>query len=138
MQQELILSGTVVSMKDCIYKPDIFEMEDETARQIAQRLLDKTPCPNINSLLEQVKSRFGLSLSAMQSKGVQQACIYNLSIITGPPGSGKTSAIKANHRGVPGFCVPRVSSCLWLPPAAQAGEWWKARALRRPALSTAV
>lgn len=95
MQQELILSGTVVSMKDCIYKPDIFEMEDETARQIAQRLLDKTPCPNINSLLEQVKSRFGLSLSAMQSKGVQQACIYNLSIITGPPGSGKTSAIKA-------------------------------------------
>ena len=58
MQQELILSGTVVSMKDCIYKPDIFEMEDETARQIAQRLLDKTPCPNINSLLEQVKSRF--------------------------------------------------------------------------------
>ena len=41
MQQELILSGTVVSMKDCIYKPDIFEMEDETARQIAQRLLSQ-------------------------------------------------------------------------------------------------
>lgn len=93
--QELILNGAVVSMKDNIYKPGIFEIEDETARQIALRLLDKTPCPNLASLLEQVKRRFGLSLSAMQAKGVQQACVYNISIITGPPGSGKTSAIKA-------------------------------------------
>ena len=93
--QELILNGTVVSMKDNIYKPNIFEMEDETAHQIALRLLDRTPCPNMTYLMEQVKTRFGLSLSVMQSKGVQQACVYNLSIITGPPGSGKTSAIKA-------------------------------------------
>ena len=93
--QELILNGAVVSMKENIYKPNIFEMEDETARQIALRLLDRTPCPNMDSLLEQVKNRFGLSLSNMQAKGVQQACMYNLSIITGPPGSGKTSAIKA-------------------------------------------
>lgn len=95
MLQELILSGTVVSMKEHIYKPNIFAMEDETARQIALRLLDRTPCPNMDSILEQVKARFGLTLSVKQSKGVQQACVYNLSIITGPPGSGKTSAIRA-------------------------------------------
>ena len=69
MLQELILSGTVVSMKEHIYKPNILQWKDETARQIALRLLDRTPCPNMDSILEQVKARFGLTLSVKQSKG---------------------------------------------------------------------
>lgn len=114
--QELVLSGSVVLVKakanqtvienqtgrriqktvlqEIIYRPNVFEQEDETARQIALRLVEQPPHEPITAILEQLKEKFGLVLSARQELGVKQAFLSNLSIITGPPGTGKTTVIK--------------------------------------------
>ena len=114
--QELVLCGTVVlvkakmckqerdlktgrliqkiDMEDLIYRPNVFEQEDETARQIALRLTERQPQEQISSLLEKLKVQVNLMLSEKQEMGVKQAFQSSLSIITGPPGTGKTTVIK--------------------------------------------
>lgn len=114
--QDLVLCGTVVLVKakmckqerdlktgrliqkivmeDLIYRPNVFEQEDETARQIALRLTERQPQEQISSLLEKLKVQFNLMLSEKQEMGVKQAFQSSLSIITGPPGTGKTTVIK--------------------------------------------
>lgn len=95
MLQNLILNGSVVSMKDNIYHPAVFEQEDETARQIALRLTKRLPQESITNALSQVKEQFQLFLSAKQETAVHIAFQHNLSIITGSPGTGKTTVLKA-------------------------------------------
>lgn len=92
--QEMILYGTVVSAKDDIYQPAIFDQEDETARLLAQRLMEKQPMVNVSSILESVKNELGITLAEKQELAVQAAFRYNLSIITGSPGTGKTTVLK--------------------------------------------
>lgn len=114
--EKLVLNGTVVLVKakmckkerdlstgrmiqkivleDLIYRPNVFEHEDETARQIVLRLTEQQPQEQITSLLEKLKVQFNLMLSEKQETGVRQAFQSGLSIITGPPGTGKTTVIK--------------------------------------------
>lgn len=92
--QNMILSGAVVCAKDDIYKPAVFAQEDETARQIAMRLVEQSPAENIAAALDRVKKQLGLSLSKKQEAAVREAFRYNLSIITGSPGTGKTTVLK--------------------------------------------
>ena len=95
MMQEMILNGAIVSVKDNIYLPRVFAQEDETARRIAQRLVTQMPVEHIAPVLEQVKVEMGLRLSAQQEAAVYAAFRHGLSVITGSPGTGKTTIIKS-------------------------------------------
>ncbi|WP_148509914.1 SF1B family DNA helicase RecD2 [Hungatella hathewayi] len=92
--QDMILKGTVVSCRDDIYLPRIFGLEDDTARQIAKRLVMASTVEQVAPVLEQIKAELGISLSAKQDKAVRVAFRHNLSIITGSPGTGKTTVLK--------------------------------------------
>lgn len=92
--QDMVLGGAVVSVKDNLYHPSAFSQEDETARQIAMRLIEPLPKESIAAALEQVKEEFGLTPSERQETAVQTAFQYNTSIITGSPGTGKTTVLK--------------------------------------------
>lgn len=92
--QEMILNGQLVSARDNLYHPAVFEQEDETARQIAKRLLERLPAENAETVLEQVKTELGLTFSPKQELAVKMAFRHNLSIITGSPGTGKTTVLK--------------------------------------------
>lgn len=94
MMQEMILNGAVVSVKDNIYLPRVFAQEDETARRIAQRLVAQMPVEHIAPVLEQVKVEMGLRLSAQQEAAVYAAFRHGLSVITGSPGTGKTTVLR--------------------------------------------
>lgn len=76
--QNMILKGTVVCAKDDIYKSAVFEQEDETARQIAMRLLEQPVAENISTVLERVKKQLGVSLSGKQEVAVREAFCHNL------------------------------------------------------------
>lgn len=93
--QNMILLGDVVAYKDSIYPKRYFILEDETARRIAEMLAEEPPAVDITHTLAQVCQRFSIHLSAKQKTAVETAFAYNLSIITGSPGTGKTTVLKS-------------------------------------------
>ncbi|WP_313530596.1 SF1B family DNA helicase RecD2 [Anaerotignum sp.] len=93
--QSMILSGHVVAYKDSIYSKRSFVLEDETARRITEILLEDAPEVDISLTLTQVCKQFSLRLSEKQILAVKTAFQHNLSIITGSPGTGKTTVLKA-------------------------------------------
>lgn len=94
MLQDMILKGEVVAVKDNIYLPRVFAQEDETARRIAMRLVEPSEPERIERVLERVKREMGVVLSSKQEAAVYAAYRHNLSIITGSPGTGKTTVLK--------------------------------------------
>ena len=98
VEQELdamILNGSVVSMRDSIYHPNAFAQEDETASRIARMLAEeRPPMKDISAVIETVRAEQGLRTSGKQESAVRTAFLYNLSVITGSPGTGKTTVLK--------------------------------------------
>ncbi len=91
----MILNGSVVSMRDNIYHPAVFAQEDETASRIARLLAEeRPPMKDISAVIETVRTELGLRTSEKQESAVRTAFLYNLSIITGSPGTGKTTVLK--------------------------------------------
>lgn len=93
--QELFLKKEVVVSKDCIYLPKAFELEDDTARRGAEILLERPSQKNISTAIREVRQQLGIVMSPKQELAVEMAFQHNLSIITGGPGTGKTTVLKA-------------------------------------------
>lgn len=92
--QNMILHSEIVAVSEKIYLPRVFAQEDETARQIAMRVVEPSTPERIEQILERVKREMGLALSSKQEAAVHAAYRHNLSIITGSPGTGKTTVLK--------------------------------------------
>ena len=137
MMQEMILNGAIVSVKDNIYLPRVFAQEDETARRIAQRLVTQMPVEHIAPVLEQVKVEMGLRLSAQQEAAVYAAFRHGLSVITGSPGTGKTTVLRTILE-VTGGCTLMAKLLLWRLPVGQAAGCRRVPALRMPEHYTVV
>lgn len=93
--QDMILKGEIVSSNGNIYQGNVFVQEDETARKIAEMLAVPPVTLDISESLEYVRKNLGLALSQRQSEAVYMAFRSNLSIITGSPGTGKTTVLRA-------------------------------------------
>ena len=82
-------------MRDNIYHPAAFAQEDETASRIARLLAEeRPPVKDISAVIEAVREEQGLRTSGKQKSAVRTAFLYNLSVITGSPGTGKTTVLK--------------------------------------------
>lgn len=92
--QDMILNGVVVSNRGNIYLPRTFALEDETAKNVVRILLERPPKVDITHTLEAIKQQLGISLSPRQEDAVEMAFQHNLSIITGGPGTGKTTVLR--------------------------------------------
>ena len=93
--EEMILNGDLVVDNENVYLPKVFELEDETARRVAEILCEQPPKKAIGAALESVKHDLGITLSERQEIAVRTAFQHNLSIITGGPGTGKTTVLRA-------------------------------------------
>lgn len=93
--ERMILSDVVVSNKGNIYLPHVFRQESETACKVVQMLMERPAPVDLRPVLERVKSQLGMTLSKRQSEGVEMVFQSNLSIITGGPGTGKSTVLKA-------------------------------------------
>lgn len=91
----LILKGEIVSSEGRIYSTDCFVKETETAEKIAQLITVPLPKIDISAILEHIRKNMNIALSQRQSEAVYMAFKSNLSIITGSPGTGKTTVLKA-------------------------------------------
>ena len=93
--EAMILTNVVVSNKGNIYLPHVFTQENETDHKVVQMALEVPPPVNLSSVMEQIKEKLGISLSGRQAEGVQMVFRHNLSIITGGPGTGKSTDRKS-------------------------------------------
>lgn len=89
-----VLRGELISGNGAVYLPRHFFHEDEVARRISEILAEPVPLSDISAELAQVVKELGISLSKKQADAVKMAFRYNLSIITGSPGTGKTTVLK--------------------------------------------
>ena len=92
---DMIHSGSLVSNEGRIYSTKTFIMENETAEKVAKLISMPPLAIDISSILEHVHKNFGIALSQRQSEAVYMAFKSNLSIITGSPGTGKTTVLRA-------------------------------------------
>ena len=93
--QQMAEDNEIVSDGGRLYLPHIFMQEVETAAKAAAMLMEHTAKIDVTLPLEQVKQKLGLHLTKRQSRGVEVTMERNLSIITGGPGTGKTTVLKA-------------------------------------------
>ena len=92
---DMILNNVVVSNKGNIYLPHVYTHESETAYKVAQMALEVPEPVHLSPVMERVKSSLGIRLSKRQTAGVEMVFRHNLSIITGGPGTGKSTILKA-------------------------------------------
>jgi len=93
--ETMIMTNVVVSNKGNIYLPHVFTQESETACKVVQMTLEVPTPVNLSPVMDQIKGKLGITLSKRQSEGVQMVFRHNLSIITGGPGTGKSTILKA-------------------------------------------
>lgn len=93
--ESMILNNVVVSNKGSIYLPHVYTQESETACKAVQMALEVPEPVHLAPVMERIKGRLGISLSKKQSEGVEMVFRHNLSIITGGPGTGKSTVLKA-------------------------------------------
>jgi len=93
--EEMVKTNVVVCVQGNIYLPGVYAQEGNTASKIASMLLEKPEPVRLASVMEYVRSQMSITLSPKQAEGVEMVFRHNLSIITGGPGTGKNTILKA-------------------------------------------
>lgn len=93
--EAMIHLNVVVSSNGNIYLPHVYQQECKTALKAAQMALEIPEAVNLMPVMDEVKSSLGITLSQRQTEGVEMVFKHNLSIITGGPGTGKSTILRA-------------------------------------------
>lgn len=92
----MVDDGVLFYEDNAIYTAKLYGYECETAKKIADMLVHKTEAPcEIDALIIEAQRELGINLSAKQAEGVRKAFTNMVTIITGGPGTGKTTVQKA-------------------------------------------
>ena len=92
---ELIRTKNLINNNGNIYSPYMFKAEVELAKMITDRVFRSTTVhPDLDNLVDTAQKMRGISLSDAQSEAVKMCFKNNLSVITGGPGTGKTTVLK--------------------------------------------
>ncbi len=92
--QDMIMKGEIVCSNGNIYQINSFVQEDETARKIAEILAVPANPVDITAALSKIRRELGVAPSKKQTEAVYMAYRSLLSIITGGPGTGKTTVLR--------------------------------------------
>lgn len=90
----LVLQKSIVLEEQRIYITKQYEEEKQTAAMIARHLMEKSEPLDISRDLENAQKSLGITLSERQKQAVRMVFTRQISIITGGPGTGKTTVLK--------------------------------------------
>ena len=93
----LVYSGRLVCYKDSVYRPATAEAEEQLAKMLHRKTKQRVQfvCNNIERALNLEEKKLGIRLDPEQRNAVLTALQSPISVITGGPGTGKTSIQKA-------------------------------------------
>lgn len=90
----MIKNTILIAENGNVYKPENLFAEHDTAKRIVQLLAERNKAVDIESELLKAQKDLNLALSSKQADAVRNCFNFNLSIITGGPGTGKTTILK--------------------------------------------
>ena len=91
----LCKSGRITRVGDDCFYPPLFRAEDSIARNIALRLQRNTlPTEGFEQYLVSWEREHKFSFDPVQRQAIQMALSHKFSIVTGGPGTGKTTILK--------------------------------------------
>ncbi len=104
---------------DICYLPELYEAEDYTRRRLLELAELSFPAPaRLESLLRQAAEESGISYSRQQEEALRAAATSGLLIITGGPGTGKTTILK----GILSLLGRMQLKCLLAAPTGRAAK----------------
>ena len=91
-----------VGEHDCLFLPDMHEAEDDIASALIARAWQAPPwrIRDIESAVKSAEAALGLELAEEQREALRLAYKSRLLVITGGPGTGKTTLVKAILKGL--------------------------------------
>lgn len=96
--KELNTTKSVIILEDRVYLPSLYYAEDEFASQlnriISKSIEDETPLAELMKIIGDIEETEILSYGKEQFSAINQAVHSKVLILTGGPGTGKTTVIK--------------------------------------------
>jgi exodeoxyribonuclease V alpha subunit len=95
--QELCLDKYLTAVKDGYMLNKFYIAERAVAGRIAVlgEAQDISVCGDVDALLVQYQTTYNIKLHAKQTEAIKMACTCGVSVITGGPGTGKTTIVRA-------------------------------------------
>lgn len=96
LTQQSRLVRRMIDGTDTLTTPDLLRAETTIARFVTQHSIKPLNASSINTLIASVEANtLHRPLHEMQRQALRTICNHAVSIVTGPPGSGKTQVIRA-------------------------------------------
>ena len=90
----LAMQDSIVVEENRIYITKQYQEEEDTASMIARKLHERIPVFTIEKELEEAQEDLNITLSEQQKEAVRMVFANPICIITGGPGTGKTTVLK--------------------------------------------
>lgn len=95
IESGLVAYEEIAGCRAC-YLPDLYEAECNAAERLADMSRHHYQAQkNMDALLDRLEKKQGIEYAAMQCKTLQLALVNQVLVITGGPGTGKTTSIRA-------------------------------------------
>lgn len=82
---------------DCVYLPDVYEAERYIARKldIMEGVNHSLDTANLAELVQKVELENGITYEELQKRAIREAVANSVFVLTGGPGTGKTTVVRA-------------------------------------------
>lgn len=98
---ELLREGKLIERVDgeyrLIYRADVYQEEKYIAQKLRKldRVCATVDVTDIGRFIENEEVRSGISYASLQKKAIEDALRYGVMVLTGGPGTGKTTVVRA-------------------------------------------
>ncbi len=81
----------------CIYLPDVYDAETYIAKKldIMEQVNHSLDTENLNELVKKVELENGIEYEELQKRAIKEAVANSVFVLTGGPGTGKTTVVRA-------------------------------------------